>query len=381
MELITYRLDERFYERLEEYTARIMDSAEYSLGTILADYMMWIRKNNIETLRSQQEYLVEMIMAGVYWNTYIQNSMRLTAGSRFLFGALYGIRTNSKKLKPFADKIRGYLSTTILAQSSDMLPQINFSNFSKLLDWLDATSEFKQEVIRLRVFERYLRRYNKDDIREILGNLILFANVFEVESKRCLGRYTTGVSRFLESEHSNYKYREDNIFSGRAEVEYHLNMVAACVMNHSLLADFNRTSKKVVLLPTCMRTNQNCKAITKDGNLVCTKCSRNCNIYKIVTSPELENTEVYLISHSSSFSKILGQWENKPEYGLVGVACVLNLITGGYEMKNLGIASQCVLLDGCGCQKHWHKDGMATDINRTRLINIIELKPQYSKAV
>lgn len=101
----------------------------------------------------------------------------------------------------------------------------------------------------------------------------------------------------------------------------------------------------------------------------------------MVSSLGYENTEVYLISHSSSFSEILKKWENKPEYGLVGVACVLNLITGGYEMKNLGIASQCVFLDGCGCKKHWHKEGLPTDINRTRLKNLIELKPHYSKAV
>ncbi|NJK98458.1 MAG: DUF116 domain-containing protein [Bacteroidales bacterium] len=53
------------------------------------------------------------------------------------------------------------------------------------------------------------------------------------------------------------------------------------------------------------------------------------------------------------------------------MACVLNLLKGGYEMQKLNIPSQCVFLDYCGCQKHWHKNGIPTDLNSNQLQKIV----------
>jgi hypothetical protein len=85
----------------------------------------------------------------------------------------------------------------------------------------------------------------------------------------------------------------------------------------------------------------------------------------------------YLIPHSSDFSKFLVKWKDCPDTSLIGVACVLNLITGGYEMKRLNISSQCVFLDYCGCKKHWDKDGIATSLNVNQLKNIVQ-KPKVT---
>jgi hypothetical protein len=83
-----------------------------------------------------------------------------------------------------------------------------------------------------------------------------------------------------------------------------------------------------------------------------------------------EGCEVYIIPHSSSFTRWLCQWRNTREYGIVAVACVLNIAVGGYQMRELGIPSQCVLLDYCGCKKHWHKYGITTNLNVGRLMEV-----------
>jgi hypothetical protein len=80
---------------------------------------------------------------------------------------------------------------------------------------------------------------------------------------------------------------------------------------------------------------------------------------------------VYVIPHSSDFTKWLERWKDTREVGVVGVACVLNLFTGGYEMKDLNIPSQCVLLDYCGCQNHWHHEGIPTDIDQKQLLQTL----------
>ena len=80
---------------------------------------------------------------------------------------------------------------------------------------------------------------------------------------------------------------------------------------------------------------------------------------------------VYLVPHSTGFSRWLERWQSTPEYGVVAVACLLNILPGGYEMRARGIASQCVPLDYPGCQRHWHSQGIPTCLNENRLVQIV----------
>ena len=58
----------------------------------------------------------------------------------------------------------------------------------------------------------------------------------------------------------------------------------------------------------------------------------------------------------------------------MGIACVSHLISGGWKAKSLGMPPQCVLLDYCGCRKHWHERGIPTDINFGRLLEILGIE-------
>jgi len=82
--------------------------------------------------------------------------------------------------------------------------------------------------------------------------------------------------------------------------------------------------------------------------------------------------DVFLIPHSSTLSKFLKFWQDKNETGIIGVAGILNLLTGGYKMQNHNIPSQCVFLDYCGCKKHWHDEGIPTRLNLQQLIKIVK---------
>jgi hypothetical protein len=80
---------------------------------------------------------------------------------------------------------------------------------------------------------------------------------------------------------------------------------------------------------------------------------------------------VYLVPHSTGFSRWLERWQGAPEFGVIAVACLLNILPGGYEMRARGIASQCVPLDYPGCHKHWRPKGIATGLNEQRLVQIV----------
>ena len=81
--------------------------------------------------------------------------------------------------------------------------------------------------------------------------------------------------------------------------------------------------------------------------------------------------KVYLVPHSSGFSRWLDRWERERGVGVIAVACMLNILPGGYDMRSRRIASQCLPLDYPGCKKHWDKEGSPTAVNEDRLVRII----------
>ena len=59
------------------------------------------------------------------------------------------------------------------------------------------------------------------------------------------------------------------------------------------------------------------------------------------------------------------------ELGIIGVTCVLNLISGGYQSAGMGIPPQCVLLNHVSCSKHWLSEDCPSTIDVQELSNKI----------
>ena len=95
----------------------------------------------------------------------------------------------------------------------------------------------------------------------------------------------------------------------------------------------------------------------------------------LVRRGDREGFRVIVISHGSQFSS----WTRNPALrdgvGMVGVACVLNLLGGGWQATAAGIPAQCVLLDGCGCRAHWDAAGVPTAIDAGELARILRTDP------
>lgn len=67
--------------------------------------------------------------------------------------------------------------------------------------------------------------------------------------------------------------------------------------------------------------------------------------------------------HSARFAGGAGRQLLGDGAGIVGITCVSNLLAGGWKALRLGLPSQCVLLDHCGCRKHRHGAGVTTGID------------------
>ncbi|HEX9059416.1 MAG TPA: DUF116 domain-containing protein, partial [Clostridia bacterium] len=136
---------------------------------------------------------------------------------------------------------------------------------------------------------------------------------------------------------------------------------------------FKATAKKLVILPACMclLPPSKCRARTGNG-MHCTSCTPECIVNKITRMGKEKGFEVVMVSHESSISA--GNNDNTfltRERGVVGVSCVLNLISGGLMLERMGIHAQCVLLDCCGCTNHWLKQRQPTSLNLKQLEKII----------
>ncbi|QQZ59748.1 DUF116 domain-containing protein [Paenibacillus sonchi] len=289
-------------------------------------------------------YALEWLMIGVLWNVY---NTRATAGSVSagrLLSSLYRHRSRSRRARRAVDWLKGIAGTTVLARRHQASERIQLQSLARLLGWLTASGEFEQETGRLKIWLDFLRGLPGKESAGILHRAVQKATWFERRSLECLGSYTSQVETYIEHNHQRLKWQENRIFCSRERVEYHLNMVGAEIMNRVFHDGFRAASEKIVFLPICMRNKsaEACRAVPEGQGYVCRRCSKTCRVHAVTAMAEACDSKVLIIPHASTaFGK-----ERIPEgkVGIVGIACVLNLISGGYKAREMGYLPQCVLL-------------------------------------
>lgn len=384
---MTYKLNkedvysDEFYGILVNFTDKVLFNYSINFIDYVIEYKEFLKKEKLEELRTDEEYLLEIISLGVFWNQYSILASKLPFFIASFSKKLNLWRKQYPKHKKNIDKMRGILYTLFynpMNKQNEIIAHPNLENLKVLNNWLDASSEFKQEVIRFENWIKYLSTKSDIYVKDFIMKSIEAALKFELESVPVLGKFTSEVNEFLKHQYTKYMWREDIIFTARRQAEYHLNMVGAEIMNRAFRSKYEDTKRKVVLLPACMKEKgDDCKAININGDFKCTACSNTCKINKIDKIGRIKNYETCIIPHSSDFSTWLEKWSGNPEIGLVGVACVLNLLTGGYEAKALDIPIQCVFLDECSCKGHWSKEGKPTDLNERILNNMLFKKTLF----
>ena len=369
MEIITYSLrageknSDQYYQDVERFTDEVLAECEAHLGPLVDAY---------GGANSRGEQMLELLTLGSLWHIYSDDAAELGALPAAVLTRLAEWRQESAALKPAIDWARGILATIFLEPEEDpMAGCFCVEYLDKLLDWLTATGEFRQEVAHLRPWRDYFATLPPAEMSDHLVTVIAMAIWFENRSEAALGRYTTGVERFLTDEYPCHRWREDVIFTGRKRVEYHLNMVGAEIMNRAFRADFAARPQKVVLVPACMRARptEACQAEPSGMGLRCANCEPQCRVHQLTRMGEKDGFGVRILPHESDFAA--GGGGQTANVAIVGVACVTNLVAGGWKAQSLGLPAQCVLLDYAGCRGHWDEEGIPTDINFGQLKRIL----------
>lgn len=379
MEVMTYLLREGedsdpYYATITQFTDEVVDEAAILVRPLILDFQRYRLQSAPEVACSEEENLVDLLTLGTLWQVYCDDALHLGALPQNILSGLARLRQSGGCVKPGADFLRGILATLFLkVEDNEEVITPNRKYLQELLQWLDATGEFQQEVQRLRSWYDYFTTVSDAEVADGLASVITLAAWFELRSEQVLGCYTEQVPHFLSDVHPQYKWREDVVFCGRRRVEYHLNMVGAELLNRAFREAFHQVKHIEVLLPGCMRAlpAEECPAISTPLGYRCVGCTTTCRVHQLTQKGEEYGCGVAIITHESSFNrKGVGTTDGK--LGIIGIACVLNLIAGGWKAKALGLPAQCVLLDYCGCKNHWHVEGFPTDLNIRVLRGILE---------
>ncbi len=367
-----------FYIILKNFTDKFLKSSQSHASMYIAkELRQFITTHQIEKPRSLNEYHIEYLMFGIFWRKYSGYSANINRVLHSLCNALYQIRNQSKTLKPFIDKIRGKVAVSRLYKKNKTYELIPiYENIIRLINWLDASKNFTEEVKRLNNWLVFLEKKSPIYIARFISNAIELEKLFVSMASPVLGNYLQSVNLSVNKHKRKYKNREAANNYKRAEVEYFFYMMATEIFNRELKGEFDKTTRKVVLLPTslCRPKSVECKLNSDGIEISCTGCSEDCQINDISRSIEGSGAEVQLISGSLDFSKWLSALETNPNIGLVNVACVLDMFPKVYGMRSLNIPSQHILLDQCGCHKHLPSANCPTIIDQQQLLKVLGLK-------
>lgn len=371
-----YRLDstgqnsDTFYILLDLFTEKVLKLGREWLGEIIINYRHSAHFLQNKFQQSADENLLDLLIVGVLWNEYKGQWGKNIKLGAVLLNKLYQLR-KLPILKKISDNARGHLGHYLLNNQPNQNVPLNFKNLQRLTWWLSSTNEFNEEVLRINTWNKFVATHSEVNQQAIFHKLIEFAKWFQTEASMALHDYTRNVEPFLKNHCNSYRKKEDYFFTGRSEVEYHLNMLGAAIMNKNMRNDFLETCCQILLLPACMAKNKKCRATETQNGYTCTHCSPDCNVSIVTKSMRLEGIQTIIAYHSIDFSKTLKNWAKQKHTGLIGTACTLNLLSGGFEMKRLHIPGQCVFLDYCGCKKHWNQNGVPTNINIQQIKKVV----------
>jgi uncharacterized protein len=377
-----------FYAETAKFADSIVARIDQLARPILDGYCRHLHSCNVEAPRSHGEYVIELLTLGMAVRRCETAAQTTPPWAVLLAQGLILLRRRVPIFKHPADWLRARLSSHFflptIHRTQDRGPLTRGvsehqrvgsppARLSQLIGWLSATGEYEQESIRLRNWRNYLNTLSPHDARHCMNIAVESFDDFARRAASKLGRFTEGVERFLSGEYAHRPCREDQIFCGRPPVEYHLNILAAEVMNRGLQDSFEGAARKVVLVPGCMRGRKagTCKARVDGVDLTCMACDLDCAVNRIAQRMRKLGAKVYVVPHTTGFSQWLDRWQREPGVGVVAVACMLNILPGGYEMRSRSIASQCVPLDYPGCRKHWDLNGFPTAVNEDRLVQIV----------
>jgi hypothetical protein len=118
-------------------------------------------------------------------------------------------------------------------------------------------------------------------------------------------------------------------------------------MNKVFLNNFKKTgySDRALFLPQCMR-NSDCLAKLGADGIACVECQRDCSVKEAKREAEKLGYRVFIVPGGGFIRRIAAKYRPR---GVVGVACLPEVMMGMDNMNKARLPSQGVVLLRSGC--------------------------------
>lgn len=238
----------------------------------------------------------------------------------------------------------------------------SYEKLKESVGFMQRSGEFKEEVRRFQSWLDFFAGYEETEWRQLWRDVWRLVEMVDELGNRHLQRYLPQLQNYLETNRCAWNSREDAGLILRDKNCYYINMIAAQMLNECCRQDFVACDKTYIFLPGCMSSKgKYCQARESEDGYVCVSCSEECQVNRLSKL----YPGVRIVYHGSQMEKKKVSTHEK--IGVVGVACVLNLISGGWKAKRLGYVPQCVILNECGCNIHWDEKGLVTSLDEEEL--------------
>lgn len=372
---LTEENSNNYYNEIGTYADFVHEFIERNYAWIISQYHSFIINKTYEKEKSRGEYCIELLMLGLCWSKYSGASHNT---SRIALSVLDLLNGKKKIRLPFPEKfekLRGFILGSFVVphiNEAHKSYEHNLNNFHKLLYWLESTGEFTEEVSKLKSWSTFFTSINDWKVDFIISSSVAIYDWFTISSHITLNKYTENLQEFLRKHPYKYKYRSDVIFTGKDETEYHLNMVSTEIINKAMQPAFEKSLKRTLLIPDCIKIDSDrCAFITGTDTNCCNECNLNCSISHLVKFGLENDFNVEIIKHSQNFSQLYSKLNSNHDNGYIVAACLLNMAPTAFALRNLDINAQCISLDYCGCKLHWDEKGIPTDLNAEHLFKFL----------
>ncbi|RPI04730.1 MAG: DUF116 domain-containing protein, partial [Ignavibacteriae bacterium] len=311
---ITYQLNPNgpaastYYPAIAEFTNQVLERAENSIFSIAREYRQYIIEYELEDPRTNEEYVYELLNFGLLWRTYSHTANSIRFAPFRILAALAEWRKKHQHLKPAIDILRGLMMSCFLVPGKPKRmerPPLNLYEVERLVVWLDATGDFREDALRYIRWLGYWGIQTNRQFSRTMERVLAFSDWFEDTSLVRLGGYTPHVDKFISENADQYRWREDRFACLRSRSEYHLNMVGAEILNRAFRSEFLNAEHKTVLVPGCMRLRsaQKCEGTKTADGVRCTGCEAKCHVHQLRQLGIKQHFDVCVMPHSTDLSR------------------------------------------------------------------------------
>lgn len=210
------------------------------------------------------------------------------------------------------------------------------------------------------------KRFLKKQLRTHGGGS--FMHFVVTAARDVLSRHTGAVASHLK-ELSILKRWDGTLLT--TEEQYHLYMLEIELANRIFSESFRQSKRKIAFLPYCLRDfSRDCRSARGELDYVCKGCSRECFINQVSALLRKYGAEPYIWMNAHLKSLLSELREKEDGLGVLGIACIPELVRGMRLCMRLDIPAVGIPLNANRCMR-WTGEFHPTSVNLEELEDLV----------